>query len=145
MDFENWKLSEVAESVNIISNNLEVFKTTVFDKFQIPLPTEYKYSRNQTEIDWKKMPRHYSFFLDDKDDDLIKKAIKSSNLNQTNNLFLTYNQNNIVVKIPFELFVNDWEDFISSQAWEGLIFSENFDLIIECSRDYFLHSNFKIW
>jgi len=49
-----------------------------------------------------------------------------------------------VIKLPTNIFIEKWEDFLIAIGWEPIIFSEDFKLIIELSRDLCIHSNFFI-
>ena len=141
---ENWKLREIAGKYEIISEDSAEYRSWILNKLDLPLVDNFSIHRSQTEIDWKKMAAYYRFFIDGENEEFVKKAFEESALAKYKNVILTYGWKEPVVKVSTELFLQDWEGFIRSQIWEGLIFSEDFTLVIESTRDYYLHSNFEI-
>ena len=145
-EIKNWKLREVINDVEVLSKDSVAYKENIISNLRLPPFSKFTGSTlTITDIEWSKMFHHYKFFLDDKEESLIEKAFRNSELSLYNKIILIYNSDNLVVKIPIELFFKDWEGFTRSQLWEGLIFSDDFKLIMETSRDYYFHSNFKIW
>lgn len=145
MNITNWKLKEISDLIEIVHPKSQDYESEVLQNIGIPKKINDVLSTERTIIEWYKIPEHYKFFLDDKDETAIEMALKKSELSTYSKIILTYGWNQPAVKFPTELFIKDWQDFIASQTWEGLMFSEDFKLIMECSRDYYLHSNFKIW
>ena len=145
MEIENWKLKEIIGDFEIIDDNSPEYIADILVKLKLPLVNDYIPNRSQTEIDWTKMPCYYRFLISDKDESLIETLFRKSSIITSKKMILTYGWEEPAIKISTDLFLNDCEGFIRSKLWEGFIFSENFDLIIECTRDYYLHSNFPIY
>ena len=145
MKIKNWKLNEIVGKFDILENNSPEYISHILMKLNVPVVDTYSPNRSQTEIDWLKMRNYYSFFTDDKNELLIKGFLKKSLLGQSRNVIITYGWEEPVIIIPIDLFLQDWEGFVRSKLWEGFIFSEDFELIIECTRDYYIHSNFEIF
>jgi hypothetical protein len=142
----NWKLREVIQDVEIVDNDSLEYEQSLLEKLLLPKSIDYTgIIRSETIINWTKMSKHYSFFFDLEGwENLIQKAFMTSNLNKVNRLIINYGWEEPAVKIPTELFFEDWEGFIRSMHYEGLMFSDDFNLIMEISKDYYLHSNFFI-
>lgn len=144
-DIKNWKLVEVINDIEIIAGDSDIYFKTIVDKLNIPLTNHTLIDRENTQIDWSKYVGYNRFFLDEegkeKDNEI---ALKNSILSQKENLIFLYGYKEPAILIPTNIFIKDWEDFIASTQWEAIIFSEDLQLIIEVSRDYYLHSNFKI-
>lgn len=144
-DIKNWKLEEVINDIVIIDDVSQDYVKRILDKLKIPTTNHTSTNREFTEIDWKKISSYYKFFFDnEKEEELNKEAFRNSALSKKENLIITYGWNEPPIKISTQKFIKDWEDFIASTQWETIIFSEDLELIMEVSRDYNLHSNFKI-
>lgn len=146
MEIKNWKLKKIIDEIVIISNDSLGFKTRALEELAIPITDNLTgLDRNETIIDWHKISAYYSFFFDTTSmEKKLRDYFINSQLFNTKNVIITYHINEPVIKIPTKLFIEDWEDFFQSTKYETLIFSEDYSLIIEISRDYFLHSNFEI-
>ena len=141
----NWKLREVISCVKLISSDSSKFKHDILEKLKLPISSGYKFDASMTEIDWKNMSKHYYFYFDKVGwEENIKSAFEESKLKETKNLLITYGFKEPVVIIPTKVFLEDWDGFIASTVYQSLMFSEDFKLIMEISRDYYLHSNFEI-
>ncbi len=140
----NWKLLEVLENIKIINNDSGKYFNLIAKKFDIPLTNFSGVDREKTHIDWSKMANYNKFFSGGEDELENIIAFKNSRLAKKENLVMLYGYDEPTVLIPADLFISDWEDFMASTQWETIIFSEDFELIMEVSRDYNLHSNFKI-
>lgn len=144
-NISNWKLKEVINDVRIVDMDSTKYIHKVLKKLDLPLVIGNVYDRSQTEIDWNKMLVHYKFFFDREGwENRITESFKSSDLAKTEQLIIPYGWEEPTVMIPTKLFFEDWEGFIASTAWQTIIFSEDLKLIMEISRDYYLHSNFPI-
>jgi hypothetical protein len=145
-NIKNWKLKEVIDSVNIVDENSSIFKESIIKKLNLPVSIEFIMSTiSNTELDWNKISNYYKFYFDRAGwEKRIGDAFKISELKKSQHLIITYGWEEPTVMIPTELFFDDWEGFIASTHYESLIFSEDYKLIMEISRDYYLHSNFEI-
>lgn len=144
-DIKNWKISECAEKIELIDNNSTNYLKKLVEEKGIPLTDFESIDRANTVIDWGKISKHYKFFFDNEGEEIDnEEALSKSDLSKENRIIFLLGGNEPVVTIPTGKFIEEWEDFIASVQWEGLIFSSDFKLIIEISRDYFMHSNFKI-
>lgn len=143
-EIKNWKLKEVANYVEIVASDSIQYRDELLNELQLPQTGAGMY-KSDTYIDWMGMPEYYKFFLDIEGwEERIKGYFERSVLSKTEKLIVTYGWKEPMVKIPTQLFLDDWEGFIASTVWETIIFSEDCRLIMEVSRDYYLHSNFKI-
>ncbi|WP_299676375.1 hypothetical protein [uncultured Dokdonia sp.] len=144
-DIKNWKLVEHIEDVDIIDSDSNSYFKSLAKKLDIPLTNFKDVNRENTNIDWQKMSNHFKFFFDNEgEENEIEIALKKSNLSQKKKIIILYGTKEAAITIPVSIFISEWEDFIASTQWETLIFSDDYELIIEISRDYFMHSNFKI-
>lgn len=145
MIIENWKLKEVFEQVTILDDSASSFTQDKLQQFGFPEKYNEGLDRSETHIDWDKISEHHAFFFDYEDsEDPIKKLFENSDLAGYEYLIITYDQDELVVKVPFSIFLDDWEGFVRSTLYNALIFSDDFKLVLEVSRDYYFHSNFKI-
>lgn len=144
-DIKNWKLVEVIDDIVIIDEVSQDYVKRVLDELKVPTTNHVSTNRKFTEIDWRKMGDYFKFFFDNEGEEkLNEKAFRNSILSKKKNLIITYGWNEPPIKISTQKFIEDWEDFIISVKYETIIFSDDFELIMEVSRDYNLHSNFKI-
>lgn len=144
-EIKNWKLREAIEYIYIVGCTASSFIKSKFQELNIPEKYNEHFHRGETFIDWEKMPRYYKFFFDVEDgEEIIKEYLKQSNITLSKTLYITYLQEEVVVNIPVPVFFSDWEGFIRSTLYNAIIFSEDYSLIMEISRDYYLHSNFEI-
>ena len=142
----NWKLLEVLKDVEIVADDVPRYRDQVLEKLNIPTPdTINVLDRSATIIDWTKMPEHWKFSIDNRSlDHKFHKILKRSAIGQTSRVIIEYGVDEPAVSVPTKLFIKDWEDFFASTKWETVIFSEDYKLIIEVTRDFMIHSNFKI-
>ncbi len=144
-DINNWKLIEVLDDIELIEEDARDFLPCILNKLNVPTTKHTTTNREFTEIDWGKMKSYFKFFFDNEGEEKInEEAFKSSELSKKKSVIIFYDWNVPVVKVPVDLFIKDWEDFIASTQWETIMFSEDYELIMEVSRDYNLYSNFKI-
>jgi len=144
-DIKNWKLVEVISNIEIIADDSTAYLENLVEKLDIPLTNHIQTNRENTQIDWSKSTEYHRFFLDGEgEEEKNTVAFRNSKLSQKKNLIFIYGYKEPAVLIPTSIFIEDWEDFIASTQWETIIFSEDLELIMEVSRDYNLHSNFKI-
>jgi len=144
MEIKNWKLKEVINQLEIISENSPKFIDNKLRELGISKADNLNINREETYIDWRKMTHHKFFFDYENNKNDVAKAFKNSPLFKSKNVIITYGWNEPVVKIKTDLFIKDWEDFFQSTKYQTCIFSEDYSLVMEVSRDYYLHSNFKI-
>lgn len=144
---KNWKLKEVKDRIEIVHQDSIKYRDKVLIERGISVNNDLTgLDRKETLIDWNSFNCHYSFYFDNEaDEQLISDALCKSAIGKDEHLIMLYGWKEPVVKIPTKLFVSDWEGFIRSALWETFIFSEDFNLIIEVTRDYYMHSNFKIF
>lgn len=143
-EIKNWKLKEVANYVEIVASDSIQYRDELLAILQLPQTGAGMY-KSDTCIDWMGMSEYYKFFFDIEGwEERIKGYFERSALSKTEKLIVTYGWKEPMVKIPTQLFLDDWGGFIASTVWETIIFSEDYRLIMEVSRDYYLHSNFKI-
>jgi hypothetical protein len=143
---KNWKLEELEGRFEIVSNDSIKHEKEIFDKMGIPHKDESPTTLGDyTIIDWDIMPEHYYFYFDGKtDEDFIRRSLINSELKEYEYLIITYGYNQPAVKVRISDFFKDWEGFIRSTLWESTMFTNDYKLIIEVSKKYYLHSNFKI-
>jgi hypothetical protein len=145
-ELRNWKLKEVAKHIEIVASDSIERRNELLDELNLPRPDNITgMNRVETNIDWPKMPEYHKFFFDKEGwEEPIKLWFEKSSLISTSNLVITYGWKEPMIKIPTKIFIKDWEDFFQSTKYETIIFSEDYKLIMEVSRDYYLHSNFPI-
>jgi len=143
---KNWKLREIIKDVEIIAEDSIEERNELLVELNLPEPATFTgLNREETNIDWSKMPSYYKFFFDKKGwEEKIEKWLEQSVLTKSDRIIITYGWKEPMVSIPTKLFIADWEGFIKSTLWETIIFSTDYKLIMEVSRDYYLHSNFEI-
>jgi hypothetical protein len=144
-DIKNWKIVERIEDIEIVDSNSNNYFKNLVKKLNLPLTNFKNINRENTNIDWQKMSNHFKFFFDNEGEEKENKiALKKSDLSKKKEVIILYGEKEPAITIPMDIFINEWEDFVASTQWEALIFSDDYELIIEVSRDYFMHSNFKI-
>lgn len=144
-DIKNWKLTEVIDDIELINETSQDYLERILRDLKIPTTNHTSTNREFTEIDWQKMDSYFRFFFEKEGEEKInEEAFKNSALSKKENVIITYGWNEPPVKISTKNFIEDWEGFIRSTIWETIIFSEDLELVMEVSRDYHLHSNFKI-
>ena len=144
-DIKNWKLVEVISNIEIIADDSDAYFESLAKKLDIPLINHTSTDRENTQINWSKLIGYHRFFLDGEgEEEENKSAFRNSILSRKENLILLYGYKEPAVLVPTNIFIEDWEDFMASSQWEIIIFSEDLKLMMEVSRDYNLHSNFKI-
>jgi hypothetical protein len=144
MEIKNWKLKQVEKQIKIVADDSSRFIQKKLHELNLPVSDGSKFGRDETQIDWDYLP-HYTLFFDynDNKQELIN-AFKSSRLNDTEKLIMTFGWQEPAIEIDTSLFINDWDDFFQSAKYQSCIFSEDYTLVMEVSRDYYLHSNFNI-
>lgn len=146
-NYKNWKLKEIEGQFEVISANSIEFIEKILSELNLPTPSEENnglYSED-THIDWNKMPTYFNLFFDlEKSEDKVAHMLSNSKISKYENIIITYGWNEPVIKVSTGIFIADWEGFIRSTLWETIIFSNDYKLIMEVSRDYNLHSNFEI-
>lgn len=145
MEITNWKFKEIIDKIEIIGDNYKnKFEREKRTELGLPEKINDIYSYDRTTIEWMKMPVCYRFFLDGYDEEYIKQAFMNSELSKYNKIIVVYGWDP-VVKIPTSAFIEDWENFVISMRWSGVIYSEDYKLIMEFSQNnYYLNSNFEI-
>jgi hypothetical protein len=144
---KNWKLQEINGLYSIVNDNSISYRNNLLEKLNVPVcyENETGLHRSDTLIDWYRMPRYYKFFFDNQNlEEKIHRSLKSSRLLEKENVIIIYGWEEPAIMVPTSLFFEDWEGFIRSTFWETIIFSEDKDILMEVSRDYYLHSNFEI-
>lgn len=146
-EVNNWKLKEVIDKIELIDQDSIKFRDKILKQKGFPLCNNLSgLDRKETIINWDKMNSYYSFYSDNESEqEQIGIALSNSEIGREENLIILYGWEEPVVKLPSKLFINDWEGFIRSTLWETFIFSEDYKLIIEVTRDYYFHSNFNIY
>ena len=92
------------------------------------------------------MNQYFNFNFDNSILDYkLELMFKKSELKTTNEFLVFYNHENIAIEINTNLLISEWEDFFQSTKFNTIIINRKHHLIMEVSRDYILHSNFKIW
>jgi|GEM_PF-1779894 len=143
---KNWKLKELEDRLEIVSDDSIEYETRVLKKMGIPLADDTASTiGDYTIIDWDQMTEHYHFYFDRiKDEDFIRRSMSNSKLGKYKHLIITYGYNEPAVKVRLSDFLDDWEGFVRSTLWESTMFTDDYKLIMEVSKKYYLHSNFKI-
>ena len=145
VEFKNWKLKEVARYIEVVSHDSDNYFEYLINKLNIPLTDHESTNRENTYIDWLKTSNYFKFYFDgDGEEKENEIAFKNSKLNTKDRIIINYGYNEPAVLVPTDIFIEDWEDFIASTQYETIIISEDLELIMEVSRDYYLHSNFRI-
>lgn len=141
----NWKLKEILNDFELVQMKASEFIESKLNELKFPIKYNEVMNRSETFVDWDRFSNHFTFFFDFENmESDVKKKLESSSLKTYKNVILTYLQEDVVVKVPFSIFLDDWDGFFSSMFHNGMIFSEDYKLVMEVSRDYYLHSNFKI-
>ncbi len=142
----NRTLLHTLEEVEIVSENAQQLKEHLLDSLEIPSPAVIDaINRSSTEIDWQRMPKYYKLPFDDYSEDVIVEMLINSRLAASSKVLILFSQLQLFVKVPTDFFIQDWERFFICTGFQTLIFSEDYKQIMEVSRDYYLHSNFKIY
>lgn len=144
--FENWKLREIAPHVEIIAPDSIQYRNSLLKELGLPkMENPNVVDRSETIINWLQMPQYFKFFFDKEGwEERIQRCFQKSKLSEVERILITYGWKEPMIKVPTSLFFNDWEGFVRSTIWETIIFSEDYNLIMEVTSDYFLHSNFEI-
>lgn len=143
---KNWKLKELKDYIEIIAIDSVNERDSILERLKLPL-SEYLTGMNRSEtlIDWRKMNDSHRFYFDyENSEKEIIKWLNKSKISKSKKVIITYGWNEPMIKISTKLFIQEWEDLFQSVKYETIIFSEDYNQIIEVSRDYYLHSNFKI-
>lgn len=145
MEIVNWKLKEILNYIEVIGDNSNFkFQHDKMKMLNLPKKINDMLSLDTTSIEWMKMPIYYRFFLDGYDEIIVESAFRNSVLNSYESIIMV-NGWNPAVKLPTELFFEDWEGFIAGMDWSGFIFSDDYKFIVEFSQNNFhAHSNFEI-
>ena len=143
---KNWKLLEVVDRIEIIHVNSIQFRDFILRQQNIPIQENVSgLNREETTINWHEVKCHHKFFFDNPmDEDFIRTRLSNSELRNYKFVTIIYGYGEPAVKVLVVDFIDDWEGFVRSTQWETIIFTDDFKLIMEISRDYFMHSNFKI-
>lgn len=142
---KNWKLEEIEGSYKVINDNAMDFISNTLLKINYPIKINPHISRSESFVDWGKISLHNNFFFDYVGNEDVKDFLKKSYLGSYNEIIITYCQENIVVSIKSDVFFEEWEEIFASTFYNALFFSPDYRLIMEITRDYYLHSNFKIF
>lgn len=70
--------------------------------------------------------------------------LRQSLLTQCEFVIITYGWEEPVIKLKTDIFIKNWDEIFSSTKYESIITSVDYRLIMEVTRDFILHSNFKI-
>lgn len=145
-ELKNWKLRELGDLVEVIAEDSIQRRNELLAELGLPHSHELSgLDRAETTIDWSQMPKHYQFFFDRHDwDEIVAEALRRSRLSTSSKLIMTYGWKEPMIIIPRDTFINEWQDLFQSTKYETIVFSDDYELIMEVSRDYILHSNFKI-
>lgn len=144
-EIKNWKLLEVKEDVQIINEDSMAFIDEELVNWKLPVKYNERMHRSESFIDWSLMPQHFYIFTDYEDEvEKIKSRLAKSALGEIDDVIITYGKDEPVVKLPTKIFINNWEDFLISTLYQTLIFGVESPLVIEVTRDYYMHSNFYI-
>lgn len=142
---KNWKLIELLDKIEIVAEDSIEEREILIDKLSLPRPKSIGLNRSETNVNWNAIPNYYKFFFDRNGyEKIIEQWLRNSEILQSKSLIITYGWKEPMIKVAAELFFEDWEGFIRSTLWETIIFSDDYKLIMEVSRDYYLHSNFEI-
>ena len=99
-------------------------------------------------LEWDCITPNFGFFYDYENNELdLQNRFYKSVLKDRKFLFIETTSSDPIIKVPVELFINNWEDFIvANQGMGSVLLSNDLDLCLEFTDDhkYFLFSNFKI-
>ena len=143
----NWKLKESIQKIEIVSyEGLQKLQMLLSDR-NIQLSNDFNpIIRGSTLLDWSKIEDYHYFSFDDTSiEETLKKMFSESKLQIAEYLILIYYHDKLAVKIYTDDFINEWVDFLRSVYYETVIFLDKIDYFMEVTRDYKIHSNFRIW
>lgn len=144
-NIRNWKILEAINEIEVIDHDPFNYIMRRLRSMKAPLRNNESYHRGETFVDWNRVDPYFKFFFDREGwEDLIQAFLSKSKLAESDNVELTYLHDKLVIKIPVHTFIDDWEGFIRSTLYNGLIFLNDQNCFVEFSRDYYLHSNFEI-
>jgi len=134
----NWILKKYIDYIQPSSNDFR----ERFTKFNIPIH-EY-----ETFIDWSKILPFYSFIYDYEGNEFeIATFLKKSVLADYEHVIVYIDPDLPLIKIEKEIFINNWEDFVASNGFTGIvIFTDDGKFFAEFTDDsqWRLYSNFLI-
>jgi hypothetical protein len=143
MEYKNWILKEYSE-----------FITPVFNEF-MPSYADFLISKGvyankdlskvETFINWKEYSDCYSFFYyyTGCEEDICNRLKKTSIVKHAN-LIMDFGKGEPVCKIPINIFIDNWLDFVIGAQYLTTVITEDTSLIMEFVKGDFLNSNFKI-
>jgi hypothetical protein len=139
--FEKYK--EFIVQTNITSKSFRLIELPRHTKCELAKENDYN-----CLIDWTVIDPHYSFFFDYEGCEFdITTKMRNSELHLTDSLFVETTSSNNIIKVPTEIFILNWYDFIiANQGFGSIVVSTDFKYCMEFTDDfkYFLFSNFKI-
>lgn len=145
MEIKNWKLVQAKEHIKIIHEDSIEFIDKILSENSLPIKFNQHLNRSESFIDWDMMKLHFLLFFDyEGSEEEVKVRLQKSNISKTDFLILTYGRGEPAIKVPTQIFINEWEDYVASALYQTLIMDEEKSLIIEVTRDYYMHSNFSI-
>jgi hypothetical protein len=138
MEVNNWILKKFISEIKFNTFSID----EILYKNKIPL------SKDSTTIDWNSIKLKYSFYYDFvNNENEIKNRLLNSSLINYKNLIIDIGYEYKSFEIDSKLFINNWEDFVSSNGFCGIIvISPDFKYFLEFTDDcdYLLFSNFLI-
>ncbi|MGQ2985566.1 hypothetical protein [Flavobacterium sp.] len=145
MQITNWKLLELEGLFEIISEDSVSYIENFLENNNIPLYNGIGGTRSESRIGWDLMSPKYEFCFDyDNIESKVTNKLKMSQLTQHEFVIVTYGWKEPIIKLKTDIFIENWSDIFSSTKYESIITSFDCKLIMEVTRDYILHSNFKI-
>lgn len=137
MEVNNWVLKSHIERISFKDFSIQ----EILKKNKIPL------SNLETSIDWDNLEIKFSFFYDFiNNENEIKNRLHSSLLSNYNTILIDIGEYPCF-EIDTNTFINNWEDFVSSNGNCGIVISTldtKFFMEFTDDRSFELFSNFEI-
>lgn len=132
----------------VLQENINEFKEIDFDIYQRLIDYSIPVKEIETFIDWNAVTTKYNFFYDYIGNEIdIKKKLIGSPLNNYSTIILEIGCGNPTIEIKTSVFIDKWEDFVSSNGYSGIfVFTKDGKYFMEFTDDstYQLYSNFLL-
>ncbi|PSR52111.1 hypothetical protein AHMF7605_00530 [Adhaeribacter arboris] len=138
---------EFGSSIIPISADFPYNLNNLLNRFEIKLcNSKVELGNKPSWIEWNNYSKHYSFFYDfDENEEVIKKYFQNSVLRNYDNVLMDFGYQIPLSKIPVDIFINYWYEFVILAGYESVVITEDGKLFMEfIRRSYYLKSNFQI-
>lgn len=145
MKITNWKLVELNGSFEVVSEDSVLYIEEFLANNKLPAYKGIGGIRSESRIEWELMEPKYAVSFDYENIELeMAGKLRQSLLTQCEFVIITYGWEEPVIKLKTDIFIKNWDEIFSSTKYESIITSVDYRLIMEVTRDFILHSNFKI-